>query len=80
MSFSEKGRKLQSETGKLFQTETRAGSFAVAIGEALRSEFGNTPSALKSIAQLTHPNERPVRNWFQAKNGPSGENLIVIMR
>jgi hypothetical protein len=38
------------------------------------------PSALKTVAQLTRSNERAVRNWFQGKNGPSGANLVILMR
>jgi hypothetical protein len=31
-------------------------------------------------ARLTHSNERAVRNWFDGKNGPSSDNLVVLMR
>lgn len=30
--------------------------------------------------RLTRANERAVRNWFEAKNAPSGENLVILMR
>ena len=29
---------------------------------------------------MTHSNERAVRNWLEGKNGPSGSNLVVLMR
>jgi hypothetical protein len=29
---------------------------------------------------LTGANERAVRNWFEAKNGPNGEFLIALCR
>ncbi|KIM00564.1 hypothetical protein CCC_03166 [Paramagnetospirillum magnetotacticum MS-1] len=32
------------------------------------------------VVALTGANARAVRNWFAAKNGPSGENLIDLMR
>ena len=32
------------------------------------------------MAQLTSSNERAVRNWFEAKNAPSAENLVILMR
>lgn len=35
---------------------------------------------MKTVAQLTRSNERAVRNWFDGKNGPSGENLVILMR
>ena len=51
-----------------------------AIAVALKAEFGATPSALKTVAQLTHSNERAVRNWLKGKNGPNGSNLVILMR
>lgn len=80
MSFSEKDRKLQSKAGKPFQLDGAAQPFAREIAFALKAEFGGTPSALKTVAQLTSSNERAVRNWFEAKNAPSAENLVVLMR
>ena len=35
---------------------------------------------LKTVAQVTGANERTVGNWFDAKNGPSGESLITLCR
>lgn len=80
MSFSEKDRKLQSKGGKSFPLGHAVEPLAFAIAAALKAEFGNTPSALKTVAQLTRSNERAVRNWFDGKNGPSGENLVILMR
>ena len=80
MSLSKKDRKLQSESGKTFQQERESKSFVQTIAAALKAEFGAIPSSLKTVAQLTRANERAVRNWFDAKNGPSGENLIILMQ
>lgn len=80
MSFSEKDRKLQSKGGKPFPLDYVAEPLALTIATALKAEFGNTPSTLKTVAQLTRSNERAVRNWFEGKNGPSGENLVILMR
>lgn len=80
MSFSEKDRKLQSKAGQTFPTADAAQPLAHSIAAALKTEFGSTPSALKTVAQLTRSNERAVRNWFDGKNGPSGENLVILMR
>ena len=35
---------------------------------------------MKTVVGLTSANERAVKNWFQAKNGPSGEFLIALCR
>lgn len=31
-----------------------------------------------SVAMITDANERTVRNWFEGKNGPSGESLCPV--
>lgn len=80
MSFSDKDRKLQSSAGKEFQNRASAEPLVIAIAAALKEEFGDKPAALKTVARLTRSNERAVRNWFEAKNGPSAENLIMLMR
>lgn len=80
MSFSEKDRKLQSKTGNSFPSPQPTEPLAAAIAAALKAEFGNMPSAHKTVAQLTRSNERAVRNWFEGKNSPSGENLVILMR
>jgi hypothetical protein len=79
MSRPKNDRKLQSESGKTFQDLDTEG-FVGAIAIALKAEFGATPSALKKVAQLTRSNERAVRNWLGGKNGPSGSNLVILMR
>lgn len=80
MSFSKKDRKLQPKTEKTFPSSIKDEPLATAIAAALREEFGDTPSALKSIARLTRSNERAVRNWFEGKNSPSAANLVILMR
>jgi hypothetical protein len=82
MSFTENDRKLQSESGKSFPFgDHQVGpSFTQTISSALKTEFGGGPSALKVVARITGPNERAVRNWFEGKNGPSGENLIILIQ
>lgn len=80
MSFSKKDRKLQSKTGKEFHIPAATEPLASAIAAALKAEFGNTPAALKTVARMTRSNERAVRNWFEAKNAPIAENLVILMR
>ena len=76
MSLTNKDRKIRSESGKMFPSER----FAVEIAGALRRQYGGMRSGLKMVVQLTNANERTVANWFDAKNGPSGESLIVLCR
>lgn len=54
--------------------------FAEAIAAAMQIEWGATPSARKEVGRITRANERAIRNWFEGKNGPSGENLILLIR
>lgn len=84
MSFAEKDRKVRPSGGKTFppdSLEAAAGAgFVPAIAAALRREFGGTNASVKKVVSLTGANERAVKNWFGAKNGPCGEHLIALMR
>ena len=82
MSFTENDRKVQSKKGKSFPTGPQYDGtpFAAAIAVALATDFGASPSAVKRVARLTSANERAVRNWFEGKNGPSADNLVILMR
>lgn len=83
MSPTQKDRKVRSESGRSLLQRTvpePEPSFAEAIADALRREFGGTPGAVKKVVRLTRANERAVRNWFEAKNAPSGENLVILIR
>jgi hypothetical protein len=84
MSFAENDRKFRSKSGKTFPTaasaEFGAASFREAVADALRRDFGGSPAAVKRVAQLVHANERAVRNWFDARNGPNGEHLVCLAR
>ncbi len=55
-------------------------AFASVIADALRKDFGDAPAHVKHIARLTGANARTVQNWLQARNGPSGAGLVVLMR
>jgi hypothetical protein len=76
MSLSKDDRKNQSIHGKSLHSER----FADAIARSLHREFDHTHSAVKTVVALTGANERAVRNWFEAKNGPNGEFLIALCR
>ncbi|WP_288758710.1 hypothetical protein [uncultured Brevundimonas sp.] len=55
-------------------------AFPELIAAALHEEWGASPSARKAVGLLTQANERAVRNWFDGRNGPSGENLVCLIR
>lgn len=57
-----------------------AGGFAAEIAAALRRDYGDHRSAIKTIVRLTSANERAVKNWYEGRNGPSGELLVVLCR
>lgn len=79
MSLTEKDRKSRSELDRGWAANN-ADSLTLAIAAALRREFGGSPGSVKRVVRLVHSNERAVKNWFDAKNGPSGANLIALMR
>ena len=76
MSLTKTDRKSRSSAGKTLHAER----FADAISKALHREFDHTHAAIKTVVALTGANERAVRNWFEAKNGPNGEFLIALCR
>jgi hypothetical protein len=39
-----------------------------------------THAAIKTVVEFTGANERAVKNWFDAKNAPSGEFVIGLCR
>lgn len=83
MSFARNDRKVRAESGREFPVDPGAdteAAFAAVIADALRRDFGDTPAHVKHIARLTGVNGRTVQNWLQARNGPSGAGLVVLMR
>ena len=86
MSFRKKGRKIRPISGKTFRKPSdRIAAvdeyhFAAVIAETLRDAFGGSRMAIKTVMAYTGAGERTVKNWFEAKNGPNGENLIELVR
>ena len=83
MSFARNDRKVRAESGREFPIDPGAdteAAFAAVIADSLRRDFGDTPAHVKHIARLTGVNGRTVQNWLQARNGPSGAGLVVLMR
>ena len=83
MSPTKKDRKIQSISGKDIPDstdETANGRFAQVIADALHRDFGETHKAVKTVVGLTNANERAVKNWFTAKNGPTGRHLVDLVR
>jgi hypothetical protein len=83
MSFTKKGRMIRSKSDKLFPNGEASAlppqSFVSATATLLRRAYGGRHSAVKVVATAIGANERAVKNWFDAKNGPSGEHLIKLM-
>ncbi len=86
MSFRKKARKFRPVSGKTFpQSSARASSteghkFVEVIAETLREAFGGTRRSVKTVMAYTGARERTVKNWFEGKNGPNGENLVELVR
>lgn len=55
-------------------------TFAAAVASALQREYGQVPGGAGRVVALTGANERTVRNWFEAKNAPGGDNLVALCR
>lgn len=86
MSFRKKGRKFRPVSGKTFprSSGTVAASdgyeFTAVIAETLRETFGGSGMSVKTVMTYTDAGERTVKNWFEGKNGPNGENLVKLVR
>jgi hypothetical protein len=76
MSLTKNDRINRSISGTTFPS----GRFADAIAAALHREYGETHAAVKTVVALTGANERAVKNWFDAKNAPSGEFVVTLCR
>ncbi len=73
----------QSKKDQLFPVKPKAISdaeLAQIVASALRQDFGDTPSAVKRIGQLTNANLRAIKNWYQARNTPSSGHLLLLAR
>ncbi len=86
MSFRKKGRKFRPVSGKTFLklydkvSASDGYEIAAVIAETLRETFGGTRMSVKTVMAYTGAGERTVKNWFQGKNGPNGENLVELVR
>lgn len=50
------------------------------VAEALRKDFGDTPSAVKHIGRVTNAHLRAIRNWYEARNAPSSGHLLLLAK
>lgn len=86
MSFHKKGRKFRPKSGKHLpksaakRAVAKDFDFTAVIAETLRETFGGTAVAVKTVMAYTGAGERTVRNWFDGKNGPNGNNLVSLAR
>lgn len=83
MSPTKTDRKSRSLSGNEFLfpgADLQNARFAEVIAQALRRQFGETHASVKTVVALTKANERAVKNWFSAKNGPTGEHLVDLVR
>ncbi len=84
MSLDNRSRKFRSFHGNGFHAPHGApltsARFAKAITAAIRQDYGETHAAAKAIMRLTGANNRTVKNWLGAKNGPNGPSLIALCR
>jgi hypothetical protein len=83
MSLPNTDRNFRSIRGNGFPAELAGASparFAQMIANALQVEFGQGHGAQKVVCRRTGAHERAVKNWFGAKNAPSGYYLLALMR
>lgn len=70
--------------GSLFHRKCKglvsASEYRKAISSALSQELGGAGRAAKETARWTGKSERTAKNWMSETYGPTGENLIELMR
>ena len=54
--------------------------YAATVAAALREGVGDTHQAIKMVMRWTGADERTIKNWFAATNGPSGAHLVALFR
>ena len=54
-------------------------TFTSEMSSLLKRAYGGRHSAVKVVAAAVGANERAVKNWFDGKNGPNGENLLKLI-
>ena len=79
MSLTQKGRKLRAESGTSFPDRGEPSNFTADMSSLLKRAYGGRHSAVKIVAAAVGANERAVKNWFDGKNGPNGENLLRLV-
>lgn len=80
MSLSKMDRTFPVASGKPRSASDANRAFALSVAGALRSGFGGQGAAVKRVAALTDANQRAVKNWFEARNAPSGLHLVALAR
>lgn len=55
-------------------------TYARAIADALRTELGQSHRATKTLMRWTGASERTAKNWLSGACGPSGDNLVQLVR
>ena len=86
MSFRKKGRKFRPNSGKALPRssprldKSDGYDFTAVISETLREAFGRSGRSIKTVMAYTGAGERTVKNWFEGKNAPNGENLVMLVR
>ena len=85
MSFPKKSRNFQSKSRNtipnppVMLADLNSRKLAAAIAQTLHFEFGETGRSIKTVMKHTGAGERTVKNWFQGKNSPNGENLVRLI-
>lgn len=74
--FHKKGNTFHRKCGE----RVSAAEYRKAISSALSQELGGAGRAAKSTMRWTGASERTAKNWISGSYGPTGENLIALMK
>jgi hypothetical protein len=75
MSVSKKDQVFPTKSAAITDTE-----LARLIATGLRTDYGDSTSAIKVIGLKTGASLRAIKNWYSGKNTPSSSHLLTLAR
>lgn len=70
---------LSSRRQRMTPLDLNSYDFIKAVSDALKEDFGDSPSTVKTICEATGAAPGTVKKWLAQDNGPGGEMLMKLM-
>jgi hypothetical protein len=81
LSFYSGNRVMSSEKmGKVFPAKTADKKLTELVAAALRQDYGDSTTAIKKIADQTGEGMHAIKRWFEGRNTPSANHLLILAK